>query len=39
MQLLVKQVDVHADRIDVKIRAEGLTTLVAELHEEQEVAA
>jgi site-specific DNA recombinase len=38
-QLLVKQVDVYPDRAEVRIRAEGLTSLVAELREEQEVAA
>ena len=36
MQLLVKQVDVYADRVDVQIRADGLASLVAELREEQE---
>ena len=39
VQLLVKQVDVYPDRAEVRIRAEGLTSLVAELREEQEVAA
>jgi site-specific DNA recombinase len=39
VQLLVKQVDVYPDRAEVRIRAECLTSLVAELREEQEVAA
>jgi site-specific DNA recombinase len=39
VQLLVKQVDVYPDRAEVRIRAEGLTSLVAELREEQEVVA
>jgi hypothetical protein len=39
VQLLVKQVDVYPDRAEVHIRAEGLASLVAELREEQEVAA
>ena len=39
VQLLVRGVDVYADRADVQIRAEGLTSLVAEMHEEQEVVA
>ena len=39
VQLLVKQVDIYPDRAEVYIRAEGLTSLVAELREEQEVAA
>ncbi|MFB3883085.1 MAG: recombinase family protein, partial [Armatimonadota bacterium] len=40
VQLLVKQVDVYPDRAQVHIRAEGLTSLVAELRDEteQEVA-
>jgi site-specific DNA recombinase len=38
VQLLVKQVEVHEDRVEVHIRAEGLTSLVAELREEEEVA-
>jgi hypothetical protein len=38
VQLLVKQVDVYPGRAEVRIRAEGLTSLVAELREE-EVAA
>jgi DNA invertase Pin-like site-specific DNA recombinase len=39
VQLLVKQVDVHPDRAEVQIRAEGLSSLVAELREHEEVAA
>ena len=42
MQLLVKQMDVHPDRAEVRVRAEGLASLVAELRderEEQEVVA
>jgi site-specific DNA recombinase len=39
VQLLVKQVDVYPDRAEVRIRAEGLTSLMAELREEKEVAA
>jgi hypothetical protein len=39
VQLLVKQVDIYPDRAEVHIRAEGLASLVAELREEQEVAA
>jgi site-specific DNA recombinase len=39
VQLLVKQVDVYPDRAEVRIRAEGLTSLVAELREEREVVA
>jgi DNA invertase Pin-like site-specific DNA recombinase len=42
VQLLVKQVDVYPGRAEIRIRAEGLTSLVAELRaerEEQEVAA
>jgi hypothetical protein len=38
VQLLVKQVDVYPGRAELRIRAEGLTSLVAELREE-EVAA
>ncbi len=37
--LLVERVDVHPDRVEVSIRAEGLASLVAELREEQEVVA
>jgi len=36
VQLLVKQVDVHPDRAEVRIRAGGLASLVAELREEEE---
>ena len=36
VQLLVKQVDVYPDRAQVHIRAEGLTSLVAELRDESE---
>jgi hypothetical protein len=39
VQLLVKRVDVYPDRAEVRIRAEGLTSLVAELREEREVVA
>ena len=39
VQLLVKQVEVYPDRAEVRIRAEGLASLVAELREEQENAA
>jgi DNA invertase Pin-like site-specific DNA recombinase len=42
VQLLVKQVNVYPGRAEIRIRAEGLTSLVAELRaerEEQEVAA
>ncbi len=39
VQLLVKQVDVYPGRAEVRIRAEGLASLVAELREEEEVAA
>ncbi len=39
VQLLVKQVDVYPDRAEVRIRAEGLTSLLAELREEKEVVA
>ena len=42
VQLLVKQVNVYPDRAEVRIRAEGLDSLVAELQgerTEQEVAA
>jgi hypothetical protein len=39
VQLLVKQVDVYPGRAEVRIRAEGLTSLVAELREEEEVVA
>lgn len=38
VQLLVKQVDVYPGRAELRIRAEGLTSLAAELREE-EVAA
>jgi hypothetical protein len=38
VQLLVKQVDVHADHAELQIRTEGLASLAAELREEQEVA-
>ena len=39
VQLLVKQVDVYPGRAELRIRAEGLASLVAELRAEQEVAA
>ncbi|MCK4300709.1 MAG: recombinase family protein, partial [Planctomycetes bacterium] len=39
VQLLVKQVAVYPDRAEMQIRADGLASLVAELNEEQEVAA
>ena len=39
VQLLVKQVDVYPGRAELRIRAEGLAALVAELREGQEVAA
>jgi len=39
VQLLVKKVDVYPDRAELHIRTEGLASLVAELREEQEVAA
>jgi len=39
VQLLVKQVDVYPGRAELRIRAEGLASLVAELREDQEVAA
>jgi site-specific DNA recombinase len=39
VQLLVERVDVYPDRAEVRIRAEGLTSLVAELREEQGVVA
>jgi site-specific DNA recombinase len=39
VQLLVKQVDVHPGRAELRIRAEGLDSLVAELRTEQEIAA
>jgi len=35
VQLLVKRVDVYPDRAEVYIRAEGLSSLVAELREEE----
>jgi hypothetical protein len=38
VQLLVRQVDVHADHAEVHIRTEGLASLAAEMAEEQEVA-
>ena len=37
--LMMKQVDVYPDRAEVQIRADGLGSLVAELREEEEVAA
>jgi site-specific DNA recombinase len=39
VQLLIKQVDVYPSRAEVRIRAEGLTSLVAELREAQEQEA
>lgn len=39
VQLLVEQVDVQPDRAEVRIRAGGLPSLVAELREEQGVVA
>jgi site-specific DNA recombinase len=39
VQLLVKQVDVYPGRAELRIRAEGLDSLVAELRAEQEMAA
>ena len=40
VQLLVKQVEVHPDRVEVKIRLpRALSSLAAELREEQEVTA
>jgi site-specific DNA recombinase len=36
VQLLVKQVDVYPNHADVRIRAEGLTSLVAELRAQEE---
>ena len=37
VQLLVKQVDVYPGRAELRIRAEGLASLAAELREEREV--
>lgn len=39
VQLLVKQVDVYPGRAELRIRADGLDSLVAELRPEQEMAA
>jgi site-specific DNA recombinase len=39
VQLLIKQVDVYPGRAELRIRAEGLESLVAELREQQEMAA
>jgi len=39
VQLLVKQADVYPGRAELRIRAEGLASLVAELRTEQEIAA
>ena len=39
VQLLVKQVDVYTDRAEVHIRAEGLTTLVSDLRDEDQQEA
>jgi len=42
VQSLVKQVDIHPDRADVKVSAEGLTSLIIELRQPtgvREVAA
>ena len=39
VQLLVEQVDVQADALEVRIRAEGLATLVTELRQHDERSA
>ena len=39
VQLLVERVDVHEDAIEVRIRAEGLASLVGELRQDQKRAA
>jgi hypothetical protein len=40
VQLLVERVEVHPDGAEIRIRAEGLTSLVAELQRDKvEVAA
>jgi hypothetical protein len=39
VQLLVERVDVHEDALEVRIRAEGLASLVAELRQGDEPAA
>ena len=36
VQLLVERVDVQEDALEVRIRAEGLASLVGELHQESE---
>jgi hypothetical protein len=36
VQLLVERVDVHEDALEVRIRAEGLASLVGELRQEGE---
>jgi hypothetical protein len=38
-QLLVERVDVQKDALNVRIRAEGLVSLVAELREDERKAA
>jgi len=39
VQLLVERVDVHQDAVEVRIRAEGLASLVGELRQGQRKAA
>jgi site-specific DNA recombinase len=36
MQLLVERVDVHEDALEVRIRAEGLASLIGELRQQDE---
>jgi hypothetical protein len=38
VQLLVERVDVHEDALEVRIRAEGLVSLVAELRRDDQIA-
>ena len=39
VQLLVERVEVGADALEVRIRAEGLASLVGELHQDERKAA
>jgi site-specific DNA recombinase len=39
VQLLVERVDVHEDALEVRIRAEGLASLVGELRQDERKAA
>jgi hypothetical protein len=38
VQLLVERVEVQADALEVRIRAEGLVSLVAELRRDDQIA-